>query len=97
MALAPVAGPGRPVDAREPRANGSGRGGADHGRGTGGYHGAAPATVVALVPDLPPPVQPLAALALFAVAIVVLRAVPNELLALIPPQLRARFSSDPDS
>ena len=49
---------------------------------------AAPALVVALVPSLPAVLQPLAALAVFVVLIVALRAVPDELYELIPPVVR---------
>ena len=49
---------------------------------------AVPAVVVALVPHLPAVLQPLAALAVFVVLIVALRAVPSELYELIPPRFR---------
>src|ERR1700691_1722073 len=54
LARALVAGPERSVDARKPRANGSGRDGADHGCGTGGYDVAAEAAVVAAARPAPP-------------------------------------------
>ncbi|HXP37113.1 MAG TPA: hypothetical protein VN817_05050, partial [Solirubrobacteraceae bacterium] len=53
---------------------------------------AAPATVVALVPDLSRILQPLAALAVFAFVIVATRAIPDELKELLPERLRGRVS-----
>jgi O-antigen/teichoic acid export membrane protein len=49
---------------------------------------AVPAVAVGLLLSLPAVIQPLAALALFAALIMLLRAVPEELYALIPAQLR---------
>jgi O-antigen/teichoic acid export membrane protein len=49
---------------------------------------AAPALVLGLVPHLPAVLQPLVALTVFAVLIVVLKAVPAEVVELIPPALR---------
>jgi O-antigen/teichoic acid export membrane protein len=49
---------------------------------------AIPALAVALVPGLSQLLQPIAALALFAVLILLLRAVPSEIYELIPPGLR---------
>jgi O-antigen/teichoic acid export membrane protein len=51
---------------------------------------AAPAVAVGLLVNLPAVVQPLAALALFAVMIVALGAVPDELYELFPPALRRK-------
>jgi O-antigen/teichoic acid export membrane protein len=53
---------------------------------------AAPAAVVALVPDLSQILQPLAALAVFAFVIVAMRAIPDELKELLPERLRGRVS-----
>lgn len=53
---------------------------------------AAPAAVVALVPDLSKLIQPLAALAVFAAMIVITRAIPAELEDLLPARLRGRVS-----
>src|ERR1700712_289306 len=50
---AAVAGAEQPVDARKTRANGSGRGGADHGCGTSGYDVAAEAAVATGVVPAP--------------------------------------------
>lgn len=49
---------------------------------------AAPSVAVGLLPSLPALIQPIAALALFAVLIILLRAIPEELYALIPSRLR---------
>jgi O-antigen/teichoic acid export membrane protein len=49
---------------------------------------AIPALVVALLPGVPQLLQPIAALALFAALILLLRAVPSEVYELIPPGLR---------
>jgi len=49
---------------------------------------AIPAGIVALVPNLPAVLQPLAALAVFALLIIALKAVPPEIYDLIPPALR---------
>jgi O-antigen/teichoic acid export membrane protein len=49
---------------------------------------AAPALVLGLVPSLPAVIQPLAALSVFVVLILLLRAVPKEVYALLPPRLR---------
>jgi O-antigen/teichoic acid export membrane protein len=49
---------------------------------------AIPAVVVALVPHLPALLQPLAALAVFAILILALKAIPAEIYELIPPALR---------
>ncbi|MGP8242277.1 MAG: oligosaccharide flippase family protein [Solirubrobacteraceae bacterium] len=51
---------------------------------------AAPAAVVGLAPRLPALLQPVAALAVFAVLIVALRAVPQEIYELIPTSFRRR-------
>jgi O-antigen/teichoic acid export membrane protein len=52
---------------------------------------AAPAVAVALVPDLPAVLQPIAALGVFAVLILALRALPEELYELLPARLRGRL------
>jgi hypothetical protein len=49
-----------------------------------------PALVVGLVPALSPVLRPIAALAVFAILIVLLRAIPEEVYALLPPPLRRR-------
>ena len=52
---------------------------------------AVPATLVGLGPHLPALLQPVAALAVFAILIVAVKAIPEEIRELIPPSLRHRF------